>query len=118
VYASRSEAATRQVREVASTVLRNHLSQLVRLIEEIQTYEIVPERYKSRMSVSMDSVAGKKFVDMRVILTARLLLLSPNSAIYDWVADWRAKTLASCISDFDRRLLRRLVRKVTDRRSH
>jgi hypothetical protein len=110
VHASRSAEASREVREVASTVLRNHLSHLVRLIAEIQSYEGVPVRYKSRLSLSTDSVAGRKFVDVRVILTARLLLLSPNAAIREWVADWRARTLTSEISDYDRRLLRRLVR--------
>jgi hypothetical protein len=35
-------------------------------------------------------VAGVNFVDMRVILTARLLLLCPKIAVRDWVMNWEA----------------------------
>jgi hypothetical protein len=108
VYASRSEAAYEEVRVVASSVLRNHLSTLVRLINEIRKYVAVPTRYGQRMSLSTDSVAGRKFVDMRVILTARLLLLNPNTPVRDWVIGWRDRMIKEDISDFDRRLLRRL----------
>ena len=94
---------------IAIGVLRNHLSQLVRLIAEIEGYNDVPERYKSRLSVSTDSVAGRKFVDMRVILTVRLLLLSPNATVHEWVVAWRRRTLDSKISDYDQLLLRRLI---------
>jgi hypothetical protein len=118
VHASHSAQATQEVREVASTVLRNHLSHLVRLIAEIQGYESVPERYRSRLSLSTDAVAGRKFIDMRVILTARLLLLSPNKVVRKWVADWRQRTLTSGISDYDRRLLRRLVIGRSQTRGH
>ena len=110
VYASASAAAFEEVRQVACTILRNHLSTLVRLIAEIQRYKTVPARYAPRLHSSTDSVAGVAFVDMRVILTARLLLLCPETAVRNWVMDWRTKILASPISDYDRRLIRRLVR--------
>lgn len=110
VYASESPKAYNEVREVASTVLRNHLSTLVRLIAEIRQYKSVPDRYLRRLSPSFDSVAGTKFVDMRVILIARLLLLSPEQAVHDWVSNWRDKMLAEAISDYDRQLLRSLLK--------
>lgn len=110
VYASKSPAAFEEVREVACTILRNHLSSLVLLIGEIQRYDAVPDRYSPRLNPSSDSVAGVSFLDMRVILTARLLLLSPEAEVRDWVMDWRSKVLASPLSAYDRRLVRRLVR--------
>jgi hypothetical protein len=110
VYASRSDQAFTEVRMVASSVLRNHLSTLVRLIDEIRGYSVVPARYGQRMSLSMDSVAGRKFVDMRVVLTARLLLLNPSASVRDWVIAWRDRTIKEDISAYDRRLLRRLVK--------
>lgn len=110
VYASAGVAAFSEVKECAGLLLRNHLSSLVRLINEIREYEIVPKRYSSRMGLSSDSVAGIKFVDMRVVLTARLLLLNERSAVRQWVKDWRDKILKDGISEYDRRMLRRLVR--------
>lgn len=91
VYASHSDQSFDQVRLVAGSVLRNHLSTLVRLIEEIRRYAAVPARYGQRMSLSTDSVAGLQFVDMRVFLTARLLLLNPSKPVRDWVINWRIR---------------------------
>ena len=91
-------------------MLRNHLSTLVRLMEEIRSYSNIPDRYKARLTLSFDSVAGRRFVDMRVVLMARLLLLSERQPIRQAVVQWRKKMIASDISDYDRRLLRRLVR--------
>jgi len=110
VYASQSPTAFKEVRDVASTVLRNHLSTLVRLITEIQRYDAVPKRYLSRFKLSSDPVAGRMFIDMRVILTARLLLLSPKPAVRAWVFDWKKRMLSSLISDYERRLLQRLIK--------
>jgi hypothetical protein len=110
VYASRSDLAFTEVRTVASSVLRNHLSTLVRLIDEIRGYSVVPDRFRQRLSLSMDSVAGRKFVDMRVVLTARLLLLNPSAGVRDWVIGWRDQTIKYNITAYDVRLLRRLVK--------
>jgi hypothetical protein len=46
---------------------------------------------------------------MRALLTARLLLLSPKKAVLVWVKDWRQNAIRGPISDYDRRLLRRLL---------
>jgi len=109
VYSSDSLEAYKKVREVASVTLRNHLSTLVRLIAEIRKYKDVPPRYRGRFGLSLDSVAGRRFVDTRVILTARLLLLSPERAVRGWVIGWCKQVLREGISDYDRRLLTRLV---------
>jgi hypothetical protein len=110
VYAGASMAGFNEVKDCAGLLLRNHLSSLVRLINEIREYESVPKRYSSRMSVSSDSVAGIKFVDMRVVLTAKLLLLNEHPGVRQWVKDWRAKVLKAGISEYDQRMLRRLVK--------
>ena len=81
IYASESSDAYKKVAKAASTKLRNHLSTLVRLIAEIRKYATVPHRYKNRLALSSDTVAGRKVMDTRVVLTARLLLLSPNGNV-------------------------------------
>lgn len=110
IYASHSQNGYEEVREAAGSLLRNHLSSLVRLINEIREYDEVPKRYSSRLSLSFDSVAGTKFVDMRVVLTAKLLLLNERTSVRKWVMEWRDRTIEADISPYDRRLLRRLVR--------
>lgn len=110
VYASASPTDYVEVRKVAGSILRNHLSTLVLLIEEIRKYKVVPDRYKNRLNPSYDRVARTDFVDMRVILIARLLLLSSKPAVRSWVSDWRNQMRKSSISEYDRRLLLRLVR--------
>jgi hypothetical protein len=47
---------------------------------------------------------------MRVVLMARLLLLSEKQPVRGWVIQWRKSMVAAEISDYDRRLLRRLVK--------
>jgi len=109
VYASFGVKYFTVMRKSASRLLRNHLSQPVRFIEEIRACRVVPDRYKARLNVAWDSVAGRKFVDMRIVLMAKLLLLSKSKKVSDWVADWKRKTLTEPVSDFDRRLLNRLL---------
>jgi hypothetical protein len=109
VYASAGSACFVSVRASASKLLRNHLSQAVRFLGEIRRYQEVPNRYKARLHLARDSVAGHRFVDMRVVLMARLLLLSNSPKVRDWVAEWVRKTVAESVSDFDRVLLSRLL---------
>ena len=93
VYGSQSAKAFGEVKDAAAHLLKNHLSTLVRLMLEIQKYKSLPKRYSQRMNLSTDSVAGTQYVDMRTVLTARLLLLSPKAAVKQWVIKWRTKTL-------------------------
>ena len=109
VYASSGTACFVSVGTSASKLLRNHLSQAVRFLGEIRRYQEVPNRYKARLFLSRDSVAGHRFVDMRVVLMARLLLLSSSTKVRDWVTDWVGRTVTEPISDFDKVLLRRLL---------
>jgi hypothetical protein len=110
VYASRHREACREVQLVASTLLRNHLSNVVHLLSEVASFEEVPNRYRSRLRVNFDSVAGTKYLDMRVVLAARLLLLSEHRAVHDWVHEWKRRTALDAVSAYDKRLLRRLLR--------
>jgi hypothetical protein len=109
VYASFGADCLRAVRKSASTLLRNHLSQTVRFLEEIRRYPTVPDRYKARLYIATDSVAGRKYVDMRIVLMARLLLASKSTKVTDWVADWKKKILSEPVSEFDKRAIRRLL---------
>jgi hypothetical protein len=111
VYASFGEKYFREVRQSASRLLRNNLSQTVRLLEQISCYSEVPKRYKSRLYVATDSVAGRKYIDMRVALMARLLLMSKSEQVKKCVDDWTKSILAEPISQYDKRLITRLVRK-------
>lgn len=110
VYSSHDTDAFDEVRAIASATLRNHLSTVVLLVDEIKKYEEIPERYKNRLQLRPDSVAGRQFVDMRVVLSARLLLLNEKPQARQWVRNWLTKVLGKDISAYDRRLLRRLVK--------
>ena len=110
VCASYGVEAFEEMRRAAGAMLRNHLSTLVRLVAEIQSFLEVPDRYKNRLSFSFDSVAGRKYVDMRVLLMARLLLLSKRHAVRNWVQEWRDTAMREEISDYDRRLISRLIK--------
>jgi len=109
VYTSFGANCFRSMRRSASTLLRNHLSQTVRFVQEIRRYSTVPDRYKARLYVANDSVAGRKYVDMRVMLMARLLLASKSRKVIDWVADWKRKIRSEPVSEFDKRLIKRLL---------
>jgi hypothetical protein len=109
VYSSYGDQQFAAVRRSASRLLRNHLSDVVRLIERIRKYSDVPTRYKSRLKPQFDSVAKKLYVDMRSILTVRLLKLSKAPRVIRWITDWKASTVAKGISAYDRQLLNRLL---------
>ena len=109
VYSSYGATEFTVVRKAASRLLRNHLADVVRLIERIRSYTDVPVRYKARLELRYDAVAGTKFVDMRALLTVRLLHLSKAPKVAKWVNDWKAKALLATVSDYDRRLVKRLL---------
>jgi hypothetical protein len=109
IYASYGDSEFGAVRRSASRLLRNHLADVVRLIERIRKYPDVPVRYKARLKTRYDSVAKTQFVDMRSLLTVRLLRLARATAVARWVADWRTNVLTQSISTYDQRLLNRLL---------
>lgn len=109
VYSSYPGKEFGVVRRSASRLLRNHLADVVKLIERIRSYHEVPDRYKSRLQPRFDGVAGTKYVDMRALLTVRLLHLSKSPRVVAWVASWRASTLSEAISAFDKRLVKKLI---------
>ena len=75
-YASYGGLQFEAVRRPASRLLRNPLSEIVRMVEKIKGYPDVPGRLKARIEISSDAITGKPFVDMRSFLTARLLALN------------------------------------------
>ncbi len=109
VYSSYGGTEFGEVRRAASRLLRNHLADVVRLIERIREYTDVPIRYRTRLELRYDAVAGASFLDMRALLTVRLLHLSRAPKVVKWVADWKAKTLSAAISQYDHDLLKRLL---------
>ena len=109
VYSSYGDTAFAEVRRSASRLLRNHLADVVRLVERIRKYPDVPIRYKARLRPRYDSVAGTQYVDMRALLTVRLLRLSRAPQVIRWVTEWKANVLLQRISAYDRRLVDRLL---------
>jgi hypothetical protein len=109
VYSSYGSIEFAAVRRASSRLLNNHLADVVRLVERIGKYPDVPARYKARVDLRYDAVAGIKFVDMRALLTVRLLHLANAKRVAKWVADWKAKSLLENISNYDRQLIARLL---------
>lgn len=101
-----SEFAT--VKSAASRLLRNHLSEFVKMVDRIQGFKRVEGRFKARIGINRDSITGAKYIDMRAILSARLLGLCSHPTVTTWLASKKAALLADDISDFDKKLIRRL----------
>ena len=108
-YASYGDSEFARVRRSASRLLRNHLADVVKLIDRIRRYTDVPIRYKARLKPQFDPVARKLYVDMRSLLTVRLLKLSKAPRVIRWVSDWEASVLTKPVSAYDRALLKRLL---------
>ncbi|MFY9936551.1 MAG: RNA-directed DNA polymerase [Silvibacterium sp.] len=109
VYSSFGDTEFASVRKASSRLLSNPLADVVRLVERIRKETDVPVRFKARVQLRYDAVAKTKFVDMRALLTVKLLNLSRAKKVGKWFADWKAKCLSERISNYDRRLIRRLV---------
>lgn len=109
VYASYGDAEFRMVRRSAGRLRSNHLADVVRLIERIRGSKEVPVRYKARLRLRYDPVAGTQYVDVRALLTVRLLRLSRAPQVIQWVADWKANVLTQPISVYDSQLVKRLL---------
>ena len=111
VLASCGPAEFAIVRNAASQMLRNHLSEFVKMIERIQRFDSVPGRFKVRIKISFDSITRAKYMDMRSVLAFRLLGLCPHQAVRKWLADTKNDLIADELSDFDKRLILRLWTK-------
>ncbi len=109
VYASYGDKEFSEVRRSASRLLRNPLADVVRLVERIRKYTNVPTRYKARLKPRYDSVARIQYLDMRSLLTVRLLQLARTRQVVRWVDAWKINLLAQPISAYDRRLIGRLL---------
>lgn len=109
VYSSYGDAEFAAARRSAARSMRNHLAEVIRLVERIRAYPDVPMRYKARLETRYDSVAGTLYADMRALLTVRLLHLSKKREVLRWVSDWKTHLLGKPISAFDRRLIKKLL---------
>jgi hypothetical protein len=109
VYSSYGDTEFGEVRRSASRLMRNHLADVVKLVERIRKYTEVPLRYKARLRPRYDPVAGTQYVDMRALLTVRLLQLGRAPRVIRWVADWKTGVLTQRVSAYDQRLVNRLL---------
>ena len=109
VYASYGVPEFRVVRASAARSMRNELATVVKLIERIRTYDDVPDRYKSRLKPRFDSVSGMKYVDLRALLTVRLLRLARSPRVGRWVLAWKTSVLTDTVSPYDKTVVRRLL---------
>ena len=96
------------VKNAASRLLRNHLSEFVKMVDRIQGFKRVEGRFKARITVNRDSITSAKFIDMRSLLAARLLGLCPHPSVTTWLATKKNTLLKDDLSNFDKALIRRL----------
>ncbi len=109
VYAGGGRKEFGDVRRSAAALLLNPLALMVRLILRITKFDEVPDRYKARLHLRRDSVSNRYFVDMRMVVAARLLALNRKKAVKEWLKAWAADVRRQRISVFDKRLLERLL---------
>jgi len=76
---------------------------MVRLVRRILKFNEVPERYKIRLNTRWDSVKNRPYLDMRMLVSARLLALSRKKNVKQWLKSWVAKMKKEKISTFDKR---------------
>ena len=105
-----------EVQLTASKLLRNHISDFVRLVLRIKNFTVVPGRFKVRIKTSRDSITGAKFVDMRSYLAVRILALCPNQPVQDWIAACKSGLFKESISTFEKQLINKLWPKMTRRK--
>src|SRR5438094_7216767 len=110
VFASGGRKEFSDVRRSAASLLLNPLGLMVRLVLKIMRFTEVPDRYKVRLNARWDPVSNKHYLDMRMLLAARLLALNRKKAVKLWLKSWALKLRKEKMSAFDRRLLARLIR--------
>ncbi len=109
VYASYGRNEFHHVRRTAGVLLTNPLALLVRLVLRICEFTDVPDRYKARLVVRHDSVSGREYLDMRVLLAACLLALNKKKGVHTWLKAWTDNARKRRISAFDKHLLAHLL---------
>jgi hypothetical protein len=116
VVSSDGDRGFADVQSTASKLLRNHISDFVRLVLRIKKFTIVPGRFKARIKTTRDSITGAKFVDMRSYLAVRILALCPNEPIQDWITSCKAGLFSESISIFEKELINKLWPKARGRK--
>jgi hypothetical protein len=109
VYAGQGLSEFRDVRRITARLWSHRLAQVVRLVERIRTYSQIPDRFKLRYQLAFDSSTGLRFVDIRHLVAIRLLYLNDSVSVRRWLKTERQKLLANTLSQFDRRIVRRLL---------
>lgn len=110
VYSSFGRQQLFEMRRIAARSFRNELSDAVRMLERVLEYESVPERFRNRFEPIWDAVRGQHYLDMRRVLSARLLLLNSRRSVTTWVQGRADDVLTKpTVSIFDKDLLRRLL---------
>jgi hypothetical protein len=109
-YATYGRKEFGEVRRAAGILLSNPLALMVRMVWRLQHLKKIPDRFKSRLSIRLDSVKNRQYVDMRTVVAARLLRLNKRKAVYDWLRSWVSQARKRKISVFDKKLLRALLR--------
>ncbi len=110
-YATYGRTEYRDVRRAAGVLLSNPLALMVRMTRRVQQFENVPERFKARLSVRLDTVRGRDYIDMRTFVALRLLMLNRRTPVRTWVRDWVRQAKRRKISSFDKRLLSKVMRQ-------
>ena len=109
VYASFGKSEYSEVVEAASKLSDNYLAHFLRLLDGLRHYEKVPKRFKIRRALRYDSVAAQHRVDMRKMLSLRLLKLNDRAAVRSWLRDAQRYIVGKQISVFDKKLVNRLL---------
>jgi hypothetical protein len=108
VFASYGPEQAGALRRAASRMLRNHLSEMVKMLDAIEEYQEVPKRFLQRINTNYDPVSGQMFLDMRSLITARLLGLNRRPKVKVWLTERRKYLLGKSLSQFDQELIKRL----------
>lgn len=109
VYVSYGHAEHQEAVSAASRLRDNFLAHFLRMIDLGLQYDLVPDRFKIRREPVYDTVAGTKRVDMRKLLVLRLLRLNEKKTVRKWVRDTRDWMVKQDVSDFDKKLVTRLL---------
>jgi hypothetical protein len=108
-YATYGRAEFTEVRRAAAFLLNNPLALMVRMVKRVQKLQQVPDRFKARLNLRYDAVAGRPYLDMRTYVAGRLLRLNKRKGIRNWLQQWAKQMTKKRLSRFDRKLLKRAV---------